>query len=278
MVITPAILVALDVIKKTAGMTDRKKAMQIEKDGFCEVAGGEVSQNLINLYFMMEGVKKRNGVGTDEKGWDVDHLGVLGAGTMGGGIAYAAADKGVFVRLKDISTDAIAKGFEAARQIWDKKIKRRRMTKYELNEKLGHISGGVDYAGFKQLDVVVEAIVENMDVKKKVIAETAKHLKDDCVFATNTSSLSVTEMAKAHPRPENFVGMHFFSPVHKMPLVEVIRGPESGDKATATVFNLAKKMGKTPVVVKDAPGFLVNRLLVPYMMEAAFFLQEGASV
>ncbi|MEM7645759.1 MAG: 3-hydroxyacyl-CoA dehydrogenase NAD-binding domain-containing protein [Pseudomonadota bacterium] len=274
----PAVLSALGVVKKTAGYSDRAKAMKIEKEGFCKVAGGEVSKNLINLYFMMESVKKRNGVDGDEKGWDVDHLGVLGAGTMGGGIAYVAADKGVFVRLKDISTDAIAKGFEAARGIWDKKIKRRRMTKYELNEKMGHISGGVDYAGFKQLDVVVEAIVENMDIKKKVIAETAKHLKDDCVFATNTSSLSVTEMAEAHPKPENFVGMHFFSPVHRMPLVEVIRGPQSGDKATATVFNLAKKMGKTPVVVKDAPGFLVNRLLVPYMMEAAFFLQEGASI
>ena len=274
----PALLEALEVIKKTAGMSNRKKAMEIEKEAFCNVAGGDISKNLINLFFMMEDVKKRNGVDGDEKGLAVDHLGVLGAGTMGGGIAYVAADKGIFVRLKDISNDSIAKGFEAARGIWDKKIKRRRMTKYELNEKLGHISGGLDYAGFKQLDVVVEAIVENMDIKKSVIQETTKHLKDDCVFATNTSSLSVTEMATAHPNPKNFVGMHFFSPVHKMPLVEVIRGPESSDNATATVYNLSKKMGKIPVVVKDAPGFLVNRLLVPYMMEAAFYLQEGASI
>lgn len=274
----PAQIVALNVIKKTFGMSDRTKAMEIERDGFCEVAGGEVSKNLINLFFMMEDVKRRNGVGGDEKGYGVDHIGILGAGTMGGGIAYVAADKGIFVRLKDISTDAIAKGFEAARKIWDKQISKRHMNNYELNEKLGHISGGTDFAGFKQLDVVVEAIVENMDIKKKVIQETAQHLKEDCVFATNTSSLSVGEMAKAHPAPENFVGMHFFSPVHKMPLVEIIRGPLSGDKATATVFNLAKKMGKIPVVVKDAPGFLVNRLLVPYMMEAAFYLQEGQSI
>lgn len=274
----PALLKALNVIKETVGMSNRTKAMEIEKEGFCEVAVTEISKNLINLFFMMEDVKKRNGVGTDEKGFTVDHLGVLGAGTMGGGIAYVAADKGIFVRLKDISTDAIAKGFEAARGIWDKKIARRHMTQYELNEKLGHISGGVDFAGFRQLDVVVEAIVENMDIKKKVIAETVNYLKEDCIFATNTSSLSVTEMATAHPRPENFVGMHFFSPVHKMPLVEVIRGPKSSDKATATVYNLSKKMGKIPVVVKDAPGFLVNRLLVPYMMEAAFYLQEGASI
>jgi 3-hydroxyacyl-CoA dehydrogenase/enoyl-CoA hydratase/3-hydroxybutyryl-CoA epimerase len=270
--------VALDVIRRTAGTSNRDTAMAIEKVGFCEVAGGEISKNLINLFFMMEDVKKRNGVEGDEAGSEVSHLGVLGAGTMGGGIAYVAADRHIFVRLKDLNTDAIAKGFEAARKIWDGKIKRRRMTKYELNEKMGHVSGGTDFSGFKQLDVVVEAIVENMDIKKKVIAETVTHLKEDCVFATNTSSLSVTEMAKAHPSPDKFLGMHFFSPVHKMPLVEVIRGPETSDHATATVYNLAKKMGKTPVVVKDAPGFLVNRLLVPYMMEAAFYLQEGASI
>jgi 3-hydroxyacyl-CoA dehydrogenase / enoyl-CoA hydratase / 3-hydroxybutyryl-CoA epimerase len=274
----PALLVALDVIKKTVGMSNRQRAMEIEKEGFCEVAGGEVSRNLINLFFMMEDVKKRNGVGTDEPGLDVKHLGVLGAGTMGGGIAYVAADKGIFVRLKDINTDAIAKGFEAARKIWDKLLQRRRLTKYELGEKMAHISGGTDFSGFKQLDVVVEAIVENMDIKKKVIAETAAAMKNKSIIATNTSSLSVTEMASAHPQPENFLGMHFFSPVHKMPLVEVIRGPQTSDWATATVFNLAKKMGKIPVVVKDAPGFLVNRLLVPYMMEAAFYLQEGASI
>lgn len=274
----PALLVAIDVIKKTVGLSNRQKAMDIEKDGFCQVAGGEVSRNLIHLFFMMEDVKKRNGVGSDEKGLEVEHLGVLGAGTMGGGIAYVAADKGIFVRLKDISTDAIAKGFEAAHKIWDKQLQQRRMTNYEIKEKMGHISGATDFSGFKQLDVVVEAIVENMEIKKKVIAETFSQMKEDSIIATNTSSLSVTEMATAHPKPENFLGMHFFSPVHKMPLVEVIRGPKTSDYATATIFNLSKKMGKIPVVVKDAPGFLVNRLLVPYMMEAAFYLQEGASI
>jgi 3-hydroxyacyl-CoA dehydrogenase/enoyl-CoA hydratase/3-hydroxybutyryl-CoA epimerase len=274
----PALLVALDVVQRTVGMSDRNKAMNIEKEGFCEVAPTSVSKNLINLFFMMEEVKKRNGTGTDEKGYNVEYLGVLGAGTMGGGIAYVGADKGIYVRMKDISQGAIDKGFGAAKKIWQKKLKRRRISKYELTTKMSHITGGMDYSGFGLLDVVVEAIVENMDIKKKVIAETCKHLKEECIFATNTSSLSVTEMAKAHPKPENFVGMHFFSPVHMMPLVEVIRGPETSDKATATIYNLAKKMGKTPVVVKDAPGFLVNRLLVPYMMEAAHYLQEGQSI
>ena len=242
------------------------------------VAGGEVSQNLIRLYFMMEAVKKRKGVESDVSAEDVDYMAILGAGTMGGGIAYTAADKGVYVQMKDINSEAIDKGFEAADKIWGKKLKRRRINKYEFKEKRSHIIGSLDYAGFKQADVVVEAIVENMDIKKKVIAETVKHVREDCVIATNTSSLSVTEMAEAHPNPQNFVGMHFFNPVDKMPLVEIIRGEKSSDEATARVYSLAKKMGKIPVVVKDAPGFLVNRLLVPYMMEAAFFLQEGMDI
>ncbi|MCB0379237.1 MAG: enoyl-CoA hydratase/isomerase family protein [Bdellovibrionales bacterium] len=273
----PAPLVALDVVKNSYGKS-RDRALEIECDGFCQVAGGEVSRNLISLFFMMENVKKRNGVDSDVKGHPVNHMAVLGAGTMGGGIAYVAADKGIHVHLKDITTDAINKGFDAARKIWKKKLQRRRLSKYEFTNKMTFITGGLDYAGFRLMDVVVEAIVENMGIKKKVIAETCTHLKEDCIFATNTSSLSVTEMAEAHPKPENFVGMHFFSPVHMMPLVEVIRGEKTGDVATATVYNLSKKMGKIPVVVKDAPGFLVNRLLVPYMMEAAFYLQEGADI
>src|SRR6185312_8143551 len=156
--------------------------------------------------------------------------------------------------------------------------KRKKITKYEYDEKMSHISGTLDYSGFKTLDVVVEAIVEDMNIKKKVIAETAKHLKPEAIIATNTSSLSVTEMADAAPKPENFVGMHFFNPVDKMPLVEVIRGPKTSDVATATIFELSKKMGKTPVVVKDGPGFLVNRLLMPYMIEAMFLLQDGMAI
>lgn len=140
------------------------------------------------------------------------------------------------------------------------------------------VSGGVDYSGFKSLDVAVEAIVEDMNIKKKVIGETAKHMRDDAIIATNTSSLSVTEMAEGHPRPEFFAGMHFFNPVDKMPLVEVIKGPKTSDETIVTIFELSKKMGKMPVVVKDGPGFLVNRLLIPYLNEATFLFQEGMDI
>jgi 3-hydroxyacyl-CoA dehydrogenase / enoyl-CoA hydratase / 3-hydroxybutyryl-CoA epimerase len=272
----PAPLKALEVVQKTYGMSSRERALNIEADGFVEVATTPVSKNLIDLFYMMEAVKKQTGVESkDVKPRAVEHLAVLGAGTMGGGIAQVAADKGIHVRMKDINNDALALGFRHASEIFGKYLKRKRIALHEYNAKMAHISGTLDYSGFKQMDVVVEAIVEDMGIKKKVIAETVKHCKAGAIIATNTSSLSVTEMAEAHPRPENFVGMHFFNPVDKMPLVEVIRGPKTSDEATATIFELSKKMGKTPVVVKDGPGFLVNRLLMPYMIEAMFIMQDG---
>ena len=275
----PAPLKALEVVKATYGLRDRSKALAVECEGFCEVAQSDVSRNLIDLFFLMGGVKKKTGVlNSDVEPAKVSRVGVLGAGIMGGGIAQLAADKGYRVRMKDINEEALAKGFQAAQSIWNKLVRRRRLTLPEFNKKMSFISGGLDFSGFRSMDVVIEAIVEDMGIKKKVISETASHCNKDCIIATNTSALSVTEMAQAHPHPENFVGMHFFNPVHKMPLVEVIRGEKTSDKATATIFELSKKMGKTPVVVKDQPGFLVNRLLLPCLCEGLFLMSEGMSV
>lgn len=274
----PAPLKALEVIRKTYGMSNRSRAIEIEMAGFCDVATTDVSKNLINVFFLMESVKKKTGVASGVKGRDVKRLGVLGAGTMGGGVAYVAADRGIEVRLKDINNQALAIGYQHARDLWDKLLKKKRINKFDFARKMNLVSGGLDWAGFGQLDVVIEAIVEDMKIKQKVIGECAAHTKADCIIATNTSSLSVSEMSKGHPHPENFVGMHFFNPVHKMPLVEVIRGEKTSDEAVATIFELSKKMGKLPVVVKDAPGFLVNRLLIPYLIEAAWLLEEGMSI
>jgi 3-hydroxyacyl-CoA dehydrogenase/enoyl-CoA hydratase/3-hydroxybutyryl-CoA epimerase len=274
----PAVLKAIEVIRKTYGWSNREKALAIEAEGFCEVAVTDVSKNLISVFFLMESVKKKTGVTSNIKGIDVKRLGVLGAGTMGGGIAFVAADRGIEVRLKDINNAALAIGFSHARALWEKLYKKKRINSYELQRKMTHVSGGLDYAGFTQLDVVVEAIVEDIKIKQKVIGEAASQCKPDCIMATNTSSLSVTEIAKGHPHPENFIGMHFFNPVDKMPLVEIIRGEKTGDLAVATIFDLAKKMGKLPVVVKDGPGFVVNRLLLPYLIESAWLLEEGMSI
>lgn len=275
----PAPLKALEAVKKTYGMSNREKALDIEASLFSEVAITDISKNLIKIFFMTENIKKQNGVSDSSvKGKAIHHMGVLGAGTMGGGIAQLGADKGIEVRVKDLNSDALSKAFVAAQAIWDKKVKRRRMSKFEFKEKMARISGGTDYAGFGRMELCVEAIVEDMKIKQSVIGETAKHMPEDAIIATNTSSLSVTEMALGHPKPENFGGMHFFNPVHKMPLVEVIRGEKTSDETTATIFELSKRMGKFPVVVKDGPGFLVNRLLLPYLNEAVFLLQEGMSI
>lgn len=273
----PAPLLALDVIRKTYGMSNREKALEIEQKAFCKAAVTDISKNLIHVFYLTEMVKKNTGV-PGVKGKDVKSIAILGAGTMGGGVAYVAADKGIQVRMKDLNWDAINKGLKHASDLWAKLVKRRSITKYEFTQKMDRVSGGLDYAGFGNIDVCIEAIVEDMGIKQKVIAETAKNMRPDAIIATNTSSLSVTEMAKGHPRPEYFGGMHFFNPVHRMPLVEVIRGEKTSDETTATIFELSKKMGKMPVVVKDGPGFLVNRLLLPYMGEAAFLLEDGMDI
>ncbi len=274
----PAPVKALEVVQKTYGSSSRAKSLDIEMAGFCEVAVTPVSKHLIDLFFMMEAIKKQTGVTGDVKAKPVSHMAVLGAGTMGGGIAQLAADNNIDVRMKDISNEALALGYKAASDIWSKELSRKKLTKYDMDRKMSLISGTLDFSGFGQIDLVVEAIVEDMEIKKKVIAETAKNCRPDTIIATNTSSLSVSEMSKGHPHPENFLGMHFFNPVHRMPLVEVIRGEKTSDEATATVFELSKRMGKTPVVVKDGPGFLVNRLLMPYMIEAMFLLEDGMEI
>ncbi|WP_413944683.1 3-hydroxyacyl-CoA dehydrogenase NAD-binding domain-containing protein [Bdellovibrio sp. HCB-162] len=275
----PAPLKALEVIQKTYGMSDRDAGMRIEREGFCELGVTEISKNLIHVYYLTEMVKKQNGVpGVDVKPKEVKAIGILGAGTMGGGIAYVAADKGIQVRMKDLNQEALGKGLKHASDLWMKLVKRKSIDKYQFQQKMDAVSVTTDYSGFKNLDVVVEAIVEDMGIKQKVIGECAGQMRPDAIIATNTSSLSVTEMSKGHPRPEYFAGMHFFNPVNKMPLVEVIRGEKTSDETISTIYELSKKMGKMPVVVKDGPGFLVNRLLMPYMAEAAFLMQEGMSI
>ncbi len=275
----PAPLQALSVIQRTYGSSDREAGMRIEREGFCELGITDISKNLIHVFYLTEMVKKQNGVpGVEVKPRDVKGLGILGAGTMGGGIAYVAADKGVQVRMKDLNPEALGKGLKHASDLWMKLLKRKSIDKYQFSQKMDMVSVTTDYSGFKNLDVVVEAIVEDMGIKQKVIGECANNMRPDAIIATNTSSLSVTEMSKGHPRPEFFAGMHFFNPVNKMPLVEVIRGEKTSDETIATIYELSKKMGKMPVVVKDGPGFLVNRLLMPYMAEAAFLMQEGMSI
>jgi 3-hydroxyacyl-CoA dehydrogenase/enoyl-CoA hydratase/3-hydroxybutyryl-CoA epimerase len=195
---------------------------------------------------------------------------------MGGGIAQlVAAEADLPVRMKDVRDEALASGMAHAGQLFAKQVGRRRLSAAESRRKMTLLSPTLDWSGFGAADLVIEAVVEKMDVKQEVFAELARHTPEGAVLASNTSSLSVGGIGARTPHPERVVGMHFFNPADKMPLVEVIV-PEGADPAAVnTVFDFARKLGKTPVVVKDAPGFLVNRLLMFYSLEALWLLDEG---
>lgn len=270
----PAPLRALEVVRRTYGGS-LEAGLKEEAKGFSELITTLECKNLIHIYYLNEGVKKDNGTDKEIKTKEVKRTAVLGAGVMGGGIAQLFAAKGVHVHLKDISWEAITKGLAAAHKIFDKLVQRRKMKPSELDNCMTRIQGTTHYGGFKNLDIVVEAVVENMDLKKKVFGELEANCGPQTVLATNTSSLSVTEMGRATKNPARVVGMHFFNPVDKMPLVEIIRGKETSDEAVAAIFNFSKVIGKTPIVVGDGPGFVVNRILAPYLNEAVFLMAEG---
>ena len=274
----PAPLAALSVVEKGFG-APFEQALEYEVEGVGTLIGTPTMRNLVGLFFRMEEVKKETGVEALGAGAvkprKIARVGVLGAGVMGGGIAQLAADRGLPVRMKDIKPEALALGYAQAARIWKEKLKKRRMTRAEFAGKMALLGGSLDYAGFETCDITIEAVLEKMAVKHAVLAEWEKVVPATAIFASNTSTLPITDIAANAAHPERVVGMHFFNPVYKMPLVEVIYGRKTDPEVTATIFDLAKKMGKTPVVVKDSPGFLVNRILGPYIAEAARLVLEG---
>jgi 3-hydroxyacyl-CoA dehydrogenase/enoyl-CoA hydratase/3-hydroxybutyryl-CoA epimerase len=234
----------------------------------------EVSKNLINVFYLNEALKKV----AAPSPFTVSRAGVIGAGVMGGGIAQLFAEKGVAVRMKDITTKAVAAGFRAADDLFRKRSKKGIIDPLRARDGMDRITGTTDLSGFTNLDVAVEAVIESMEVKKSVLREFESVAKADAIFASNTSSLSVTEMATASQRPHTVVGMHFFNPVEKMPLVEVVRGKQTSPETIAAIAALSRRLGKLPVVVNDGPGFLVNRILMPYLGEALRMLEEGSRI
>jgi 3-hydroxyacyl-CoA dehydrogenase/enoyl-CoA hydratase/3-hydroxybutyryl-CoA epimerase len=273
----PAPLSALESVKR-GFRKSLAKGMKIEARLFGPMIISPVSKNLIKIFFWTEGVKKENGTANpDVITKSVNKAASLGAGVMGGGVAQLFASRNIPIRVKDINYDAVSKAYQQAASVLKGKVKRRRITKLEFQQILERITGTIDYSGFKTVDFVVEAIVEDLEIKKSVFSDLENHIDDNTIVVSNTSSLRIDDMASAFKYPQRFAGMHFFNPVHMMPLVEVIRGKDTSDETVATTFQLAKKLGKTPVVVGDGPGFLVNRLLLPYMVEAVSLLEEGQS-
>jgi 3-hydroxyacyl-CoA dehydrogenase/enoyl-CoA hydratase/3-hydroxybutyryl-CoA epimerase len=180
--------------------------------------------------------------------------------------------------MKDIQPQALAHGYAAAAAIWREAVRKRRLTPLEMKRKMDLVSGALDYSGFARCEVTIEAVVEKLAVKRAVLKEWEEAVPRTAIFASNTSTLPITEIAVGALEPGRVAGMHFFNPVHRMPLVEVIRGERTSDETVATIFALAKTLGKTPVVVRDAPGFLVNRILAPYLSEAVRLVQDGCRI
>lgn len=270
----PAPIEAIKVMQKAAGQ-GRDKALEAEAKGFAKLAKTTESQALIGL-FMNDQLLKKKAKAYDKQAKDTNQAAVLGAGIMGGGIAYQSALKGTPILMKDIAEAGIELGLNEANKLLARRVDKKRMKPLEMGEVLNRIRPTLSYAEFNTVDVIVEAVVENPKVKKMVLAEAEDKVSENAIIASNTSTISIDLLAADLKRPENFLGMHFFNPVHMMPLVEVIRGAKTSPEAVATVVAFAKKMGKTPIVVNDCPGFLVNRVLFPYFAGFAGLLRDGA--
>ncbi|MEQ8802792.1 fatty acid oxidation complex subunit alpha FadB [Haliea sp.] len=271
----PAPVKAVEVIEKARGM-GLEDALEVEAEGFAELAVTPVAAALVGVFLSDQLLGKK------AKDWEkkadkkVARAAVLGAGIMGGGIAYQSAYKGVPILMKDINQEGLDLGLAESGKLLAKRVERGQMTAAQMGDVLNSIDPTLTYSGFDKVDIVVEAVVENPKVKHAVLAETEKEIAEDAILASNTSTISITHLAEALQRPENFCGMHFFNPVHAMPLVEVIRGEKTSDKAVARTVAYANKMGKKAVVVKDCPGFLVNRVLFPYFDGFSKLVRDGA--
>ena len=271
----PAPLAALELLSKKDSFSE---GLEKERQACSKLMVSDVSKNLVAFFFLNEELKKQRGSDFTGDIIPPKSAAVLGAGVMGGGIAWLMSYRGLPVRMKDISWDALAAGYAQAGEYFAQLKKRRRIDQGKIERAMNRIGGSVDYLGFNRVDLVVEAVLEDLQIKKQVLAETESHLSDSALLCSNTSALSITEMASALQRPENFCGMHFFNPVNRMPLVEIIRGEQTSEQTIARAVAIVKDWGKAPIVVANCPGFLVNRILLPYINEAAYLLAEGADI
>ena len=270
----PAPVTAVKSMERNATLS-RDEAIEVEIEHFIKLARTPQADALVGLFLNEQGVSKTART-IAKQGGDVKQGAVLGAGIMGGGIAYQSAYKGTPILMKDIAEAGLELGMKEAGKLLSKRVARGRMTPDKMAAVLSSIRPTLSYDGFDKADVIVEAVVENPKVKHAVLAETEKHIREDAVLASNTSTISITYLAEALERPENFCGMHFFNPVHAMPLVEVIRGEKTSETTVARTVKYALQMGKTPIVVNDCPGFFVNRVLFPYFAGFDMLVRDGA--
>jgi 3-hydroxyacyl-CoA dehydrogenase/enoyl-CoA hydratase/3-hydroxybutyryl-CoA epimerase len=275
----PAVLAALDAVRYSLahGMS---RGLEHEADLFAKMAMTDVSRRLVEIFFATTALKKDPGVAAPApEPVPVARLGILGAGFMGSGIAVTAADQALIpVRMKDADLPRVGKGLKAVADIIGENVKRRRYHRREGARRLALVSGGVDYSGFRRADLIIEAVFEDLEVKRAVLREVEAVARPDCIFASNTSTIPITRIAEASRHPETVIGMHFFSPVHRMPLLEVIVAERTAKATVVTAVAFGRRIGKTVIVVQDRPGFFINRILSPYMNETGHLLVEGAPI
>jgi 3-hydroxyacyl-CoA dehydrogenase/enoyl-CoA hydratase/3-hydroxybutyryl-CoA epimerase/3-hydroxyacyl-CoA dehydrogenase/enoyl-CoA hydratase/3-hydroxybutyryl-CoA epimerase/enoyl-CoA isomerase len=272
----PAPLAALDAIAKGCNRP-LDEGLQAETQAFLPLVGSPIARNLIAVFFMTQRLQKDPGVADSEiRPRAVERVGVVGAGIMGSGIAGAHIRRGIPVTMLDVNNLAIDKGLASITKVMQSRIEIGRMTQAEAAMALGQLSTATALGSLAESAVLIEAVVEKEEAKVQLYRDVQPLLRPDAILASNTSTISITRMGRSVARAENFAGMHFFNPVDRMQLVEVIRGEATGDVAVATLVALAKRIGKTPIVVRDCPGFLVNRILFPYLNESVVLLEEGA--
>lgn len=269
----PAPAEIISLLARSSGLA-RDEALALELDSFVTLAKTEAAASLIGL-FMNDQVIKRKAKAYIKQASPVSCAAVLGAGIMGGGIAYQSAATGTPIIMKDINDHANELGMAEAKQILSKNISRGKISEQQMHETLQRIHPTLSYDGFDKVDVVVEAVVENPKIKGVVLAEVEDQVKEATIITSNTSTISIDLLASHLKRPEQFCGMHFFNPVPAMKLVEVIRGSKTSEQTVATIVAYAEKMGKTPIVVNDCPGFLVNRVLFPYLGGLESLIADG---
>ena len=275
----PAPLAALDAVGHSLahGM---ERGLSREAELFGEMAHSEVSRRLVEVFFATAALKKDLGVPAPApEPAPVERLGILGAGFMGSGIAAMAAIHGdVPVRMRDAELPRVGKGIKAVADIIQERVRRRSATRLEGARQLALISGATDYSGFHHVDLAIEAVFEDLGVKQAVLRDVESVAKPDCIFASNTSTIPIGRIAEASRHPETVVGMHFFSPVQRMPLLEVIAAERTAPRTIVTAVAFGRRLGKTVIVVRDRPGFFVNRILMPYLNEAGRLLTEGVPI
>jgi 3-hydroxyacyl-CoA dehydrogenase/enoyl-CoA hydratase/3-hydroxybutyryl-CoA epimerase len=259
--------------------TSLRDALDNEIQGFAELAVTSHAKQLMNIYFGQTALKKATFVGEGVKPLPVQRVGILGGGLMGAGIAMVSLDKAdADVRIKDIKDDGIRAAMKHAHEYYQDKVRKRIMREPEAAQKLSRFTGALDYSGFAAVDLVIEAVFEDLKLKQRMVADIEALGNSKTIFATNTSSLPIRDIAQGAQRPERIIGMHYFSPVEKMPLLEIIKHDKTSDETIATAVAFGKRQGKTVIVVKDVAGFYINRILFPYINEAGYLAMEGVAI